>query len=108
MWKNILQKRVSGGAKRIDHNALMEAVRTVTQELGTFTLQDVMDDIKNEYKNLIIEQGDPSKTPLHIIRGAAERHASVRVNDYLITRKINLIGIHKRKGKGVYVRREEQ
>lgn len=107
MWKNILQKKAKGSARRIDHNALTEAVRTVTEELDTFSLEDVMDDIKNEYKNLLIEQGASSTTPPQIVRASVGRHAMVRVNNYMVSRKINSLGIHRRKGRG-YVRREEQ
>ena len=108
MWENILQKKARGSARRVDHNALTEAVRTVTEELDTFLLEDVMDDIKNEYKNLLIEQGASSTTPPNIVRASVARHARVRVNNYLVSRKINSLGIHRRKSKGLYVRREEQ
>ena len=87
---------------------IFSQVRTVTEELRTFSLEDVMDDIKNEYKNLLIEQGLSSTTPPNIVRASVERHARVRVNNYLVSRKINLLGIHRRKSKGLYVRREEQ
>lgn len=108
MWENILQKKARGSARRIDHNALAEAVRIVTEGLGTFFLGDVMDDIKTEYKNLLIEQGLSSTTPPNVVRASVERHARVRVNNYLVTRKINSLGIHRKKSKGLYVRREEQ
>ena len=65
MWKNILQKKARGSARRVDHNALTEAVRTVTEELRTFSLEDVMDDIKNAFK-IFKNNREKNELPKHL------------------------------------------